>query len=66
LADAGHPHCGTAGLPDELNALGSPNGAKMTDDLDAKTAIQNGDVAALRSCLALDPPRANALILLGN
>jgi hypothetical protein len=38
----------------------------MTDDLDVKTAIQKGDVAALRGCLALDPSRANALILWGN
>jgi hypothetical protein len=38
----------------------------MTDDLDVKTAIRNGDVAALRSCLALDRSRANALIFWGN
>src|SRR6516162_6214611 len=38
----------------------------MTDDLDVKTAIQNGDVAALRGCLALDRSRANALIHGGN
>lgn len=38
----------------------------MTDDLDVKTAIRNGDVAALRSCLALDRSRANALIHWGN
>ena len=38
----------------------------MTDDLDVKTAIQNGDVAALRRCLAMDRSRANALIHWGN
>ena len=38
----------------------------MTDDLDVKTAIRNGDVAALRSCLALDRSWANALIHWGN
>src|SRR5215471_774754 len=38
----------------------------MTDDLDVRTAIQNGDVAALRNCLALDRLRANALIHWGN
>src|SRR5215470_17644561 len=38
----------------------------MTDDLNVKTAIRNGDVAALRSCLALDRSRANALIHWGN
>jgi len=38
----------------------------MTEDLDVKTAIQNGDVAALRGCLVLDRSRANALIHWGN
>jgi hypothetical protein len=38
----------------------------MTDDLDVRTAIQDGDVAALRNCLALDRSQANALIHWGN
>jgi hypothetical protein len=38
----------------------------MSDDVDVKTAIQNGDASALRSCLALDHSRANALIRWGN
>src|SRR5215470_19470643 len=38
----------------------------MTDDLNVKTAIRNGDVAALRRCIALDRSRANALIHWGN
>ena len=38
----------------------------MADNLDVKTAIQNGDAAALRRCLALDRSRANALIHWGN
>ena len=38
----------------------------MADDFDVKTAIQNGDAAALRRCLALDRSRANALIHWGN
>ena len=50
LADARHPHCGTAGLPDEPNALGSRNGAKMADDLDATTAIKT---AMLPPCAAV-------------
>src|SRR5215468_2571286 len=39
---------------------------RMADDFDVKTAIQNGDAAALRRCLALDRSRANALIHWGN
>jgi uncharacterized protein len=38
----------------------------MADDFDVKTAIQNGDAAALRRCLALDRSRANALIHWGS
>ena len=38
----------------------------MADDFDVKTAIQNGDAAALRRCLALDRSRANTLINWGN
>jgi hypothetical protein len=38
----------------------------MTDELDVRAAIQNGDVTALRNCLALDRSRANALIHWGN
>jgi hypothetical protein len=38
----------------------------MADDCDVKTAIQSGDAAALRRCLASDPSRANALIHWGN
>jgi len=38
----------------------------MADDIDVKIAIQNGDAAALRRCLALEPSRANALIHWGN
>src|SRR5215468_10797630 len=39
---------------------------RMADDCDVKTAIQNGDAAALRRRLAWDRSLANALILWGN
>ena len=38
----------------------------MADNFDVKAAIQSGDAAALRRCLALDRSRANALIPWGN
>lgn len=38
----------------------------MADDCDVKTAIQNGDAAALCRCLALDRSLANTLIHWGN